>query len=91
MALRTAASYRPGTVADLAERAQVGYSAARYTASRLVRAGELVPLNTGRPAMLSVGSGPRPVQRQLDALDALDMATRSFWDRVPRQDSPGSI
>ena len=41
-ALALAAQVRPGTVRDLAQRAQVGYRAARYTASRMLERGDLV-------------------------------------------------
>lgn len=54
IALLEAARQGPGTVVDLAARAQVGRHAARYTASRLVTRGELVALNAGRPAMLAL-------------------------------------
>lgn len=71
----------PGTVRDLAERACVGYAAARYTASRLVSRGALVALSAGRPAVLAPAGGagavavddPAPVD---DALQRL----RSFWE-----------
>lgn len=51
--LASASSAGPGTVRDLAERACVGAAVARYTASRLVSRGELVPLSTGRPMVLA--------------------------------------
>jgi hypothetical protein len=50
--LSAAAQSGPATVRDLAERACVGYAAARYTASRLVSRGELVALHQGRPRVL---------------------------------------
>jgi hypothetical protein len=53
-ALAKAAQQGPCPVRTLAERAQVGYGAARYTASRMVDRGELVVLDVGRPARLGV-------------------------------------
>lgn len=72
-ALRVAADQGPGTAKQLAERAQVGYAAGQYTASRLQAAGELVKLNQGRPAVLgrptagaqAQGGGGFPALRQL--------------------------
>lgn len=51
-ALDAAAATSPGTVKELAARAQVGYRVAQYTATRLVDAGKLAKLNEGRPAVL---------------------------------------
>jgi hypothetical protein len=59
-ALLQAAQTLPGTVRDLAGRAQVGYATARYTVSRLVDRGELVVHAAGRPAVLAA---PLPQQR----------------------------
>lgn len=75
--LGAAAQYGPAPAAVLAERAQVGYAVASYTASRLVAAGRLQRVNTGRPAVLMV-SEPRAaaVQRLRDQLSELQ---RSFW------------
>lgn len=42
----------PGTVRQLAERAQVGRRAAWYTVTRLVQRGQLVVVESGRPAVL---------------------------------------
>lgn len=82
LALRDAASASPGTVAELAQRACVGYGAARYTASRLVRAGDLVVVDGGRPAVLSMPPGG-------DGLaDALGMLERSFWETGPSAVEP---
>jgi hypothetical protein len=52
-ALLKAASHGPGTARELAERVCVGYSAARYTASRLVSAGVL-ERTAERPARLAL-------------------------------------
>lgn len=77
MALRQAATSAPGTVAQLADRACVGQSVARYTASRLVRAGELVPVGGSRPAVLAMPP-------QGDGLgDALVILSLSFWGDGP--------
>jgi hypothetical protein len=57
LALLAQARIRPGTVLELARRAQVGYAAARYTASRLQSTGRLVPLTPNtRPAVLGIPS-----------------------------------
>lgn len=74
LALRTAAQSGPAPVRVLAERAQVGYSAARYTASRLVSAGDLVVVDEGRPSVLAVP----PLGEAL--ADKLDELHRSFWE-----------
>lgn len=73
-ALLGAAREGPATVRTLAERAQVGYGAAWYTATRLKDRGELVVLEDRRPAVLSV---PPAGERLADKLDELH---RSFWD-----------
>lgn len=53
----------PGTVKDFCQRAQVGYAVGRYTASRMLRRGELVPAaeaaNT-QPARAGAVRGRRP-------------------------------
>ena len=80
-AMLTAAASGPGTVVQLAERACVGYGAARYTASRLVSSGALSPLSPGRPAILAVAGpgGPAPGVAAC-GLEAL----RLFWEQAPR-------
>lgn len=80
LALREAASAAPGTVAQLAERACVGYDAARYTASRLVRAGDLVVLEGGRPAVLTA---PPMAPAGEELASALQLLERSFWETGP--------
>lgn len=47
-----AAATEPGTVRQLAERAQVGRRAAWYTVTRLVQRGDLVVVESSRPAVL---------------------------------------
>lgn len=75
-ALMKAAAAGPAPVRVLAERSQVGFAAARYTASRLVSAGDLVVLDGGRPSVLAVPPAG-------DALgDKLDELHRSFWDQL---------
>jgi hypothetical protein len=59
-ALHGAALQGPGTVTQLAHRAQVGESVARYTASRMVSRGELVEVQPGRPAVLGAPSVAAP-------------------------------
>lgn len=76
LALCSAAQSGPAPVRVLAERAQVGYSVARYTASRLVSAGDLVVLDGGRPSVLSVPPAGE------DLADKLDELHRSFWDQL---------
>lgn len=74
VALLGAAREGPGTVRTLAQRAQVGYGAAWYTATRLKERGELVVVEDGRPAVLAV---PPAGDSLADRLDELH---RSFWD-----------
>lgn len=82
VALRDAAASGPASVRVLCERAQVGYVAGRYTASRLVANGALVPVQPGRPMVLSLP----PVGDELG--DHLVMLHRSFWDQ-PAQAEDG--
>ena len=68
--LHAAALQGPGTVTELAHRAQVGLRVARYTASRMLARGDLVPLTEGRPVVLgaaAAGQAPAPA----DWLDVL--------------------
>jgi hypothetical protein len=76
-AMRQAAEGGPGTVRDLACRAQVGYGLARCTATRLVQRGDLVVVSEQRPMVLSVppsGDGLGVVLSELH---------RSFWETPP--------
>jgi hypothetical protein len=94
MALQRAASV-PGTVVELAHRAQVGMQVARYTASRMVDRQQLLVLDSARPAVLAApGAVPagrvpatRPqapaLQRNEELARTLDLLTRSFWERDP--------
>ena len=70
-AISAAASQGPADVRDLAARAQVGYGAARYTASRMLARGELCLVAAGRPAVLAL---PEPDEPPLQG-------GLSFWDR----------
>lgn len=76
LALCDAASSGPGAVRDLCARAQVAYGTGRYTASRLVDAGELVVLRPGRPAVLGRPDAARHSAVQ-DALAVLAGFVRS--------------
>lgn len=82
---------QPRTVAQAAEHAQVGYSAARYTASRLMDRGELRVATPGRPAVLVAASAPYPLAAA-EPRQVLPMHTAStpvpaplpvlsFWER----------
>jgi hypothetical protein len=94
MALQRAAAV-PGTVVQLAHRAQVGMQVARYTASRMVDRQQLLVLEPGRPAVLAApGAVPAghvavvqqqapAVQRNEQLARTLDMLTRSFWESDP--------
>lgn len=76
LALRGAARLGPATVRELAERACVGYDAARYTASRLVDRGELVVLDGQvRPVVLaSPHPSPHPSPQEATERDSMSMA-----------------
>ncbi len=83
-ALQEAARQGPGTVAEICHRAQVGMSAGRYTASRMVDRGDLVVLNDGRPAVLvaaDVAAAWRPAEHAASVNDCLQVLERSFWER----------
>lgn len=77
-ALLVAARSGPGTVVQLAQRAQVGVKCARYTATRLCAAGELQVLQEGRPAVLAAAQQAAPAN---DAYEALVMLDAAFWAR----------
>ena len=74
LALLAAWEAGPAPVRVAAERACVGMAAAQYTATRMVRRGDLVVVHDGRPAVLALAAdvvpGDAPV---LDdgAVDAL--------------------
>lgn len=80
LALLAAADGGPGGVRELAQRAQVGYSAAAWTCSRLVARGELVADRTARPAVLARPDG---VISDGDVDEALAQIERAWgWVRV---------
>lgn len=68
-----AAATEPGTVRELAERAQVGRRAAWYTCTRLVERGDLVVVHPARPAVL------RRRQAEDDAAPVELAAVLSAW------------
>jgi predicted transcriptional regulator len=74
-ALLQAADEQPGTVRELAQRANVGYAVARYSVSRLVSAGVCV-LDGGRPA--KVWPAAQHEQTSTGAMEALD-ALQACW------------
>lgn len=76
-AMMDAAAERPGTVRELAARTQVGYDAARYTATRLVDRGQLVRVSDERPVVLALA----PAGDELAA--TLQELHHSFWDDLP--------
>lgn len=88
-ALVKAAAQGPGPVRALAERAQVGYSAARYTASRMVDRGELVVLEAGRPALLGVPSAAPQAPAGEQLANHLDALHRAFFVFVDLDDLTG--
>lgn len=65
-ALCDAASAAPGTVRELAVRAQVGYGLARCTASRLIDAGVLQVHTPGRPQSLALAQPTGAVSNRCD-------------------------
>jgi len=84
LALLSAAAQGPGTVRELAQRAQVGFGVARVKVSHLVRAGTLVPLTDERPRTLAL---PVEAQPPADAAttDAFELLARSFWYRKEKE------
>ena len=69
----------PMQIGALAARAQVGAASARYTVSRLIDAGELVVVGSGRP-MQVVRRDAAPQVAERDACAELEAAMRAFWD-----------
>jgi len=82
-ALLQSAQDGPGTVSELAERACVGYGAARYTASRLVSAGALAPMSDSRPMVLGLPPAMPPCGDELGT--SLQMLQVSFWSSGPSE------
>jgi hypothetical protein len=85
LAMLSMAAQQPGTVRDLAMRAQVGYDVARYTATRLVERGQLVRVADQRPAVLGVAPPQPPGGESLGL--ALQQLSRSFWESDGDDDS----
>lgn len=77
----------PGTVREVCQRAQVGYSVGAYTASRLLSAGLLAPAaDAPAPARQGRGRPPMVVQAapaEPDDESALATLQRAFWPRRP--------
>ena len=81
-ALLVAARSGPGTVVQLAQRAQVGVKCARYTATRLCAAGELQVLQEGRPAVLAAASvGAASAAVEGGGYEDLVMLDAAYWAR----------
>lgn len=80
LALLSAASAGPGTVRELAARACVGFDAARFKASDLVRRGALAALTDERPRVLGL---PAQAPAQPSGGGGFDLLERSFWERPP--------
>ncbi len=84
-ALRNAAMQGPGTVRELASRSQVGTRCARYTAHRLIEAGQLAVVCDARPMVLTLGTGTPPADKQQERTrsaqqQALDELHRLWWE-----------
>jgi hypothetical protein len=79
-ALTQAATEAPGSVRQLAERAQVGYSVAKYTASRMLDRDELVVIVPGRPAVLAAPTCPAIPPGGETLGDALQRLRQCFWN-----------
>lgn len=90
LALQREAALRPAPVRDLAQRAQVGLGAAKYTASRLVAAGQLAYLTTGRPAIVGLPvDAPQAPLSGMDRLAALQQLENALFARQPRLQPAG--
>jgi hypothetical protein len=83
LALYSAATAAPGPVRELAARAQVGYAAAQYTATRMLRDRELVVLSSGTQGRVLAAAdeqrlcGEETVRQALDRLQHYFMASRA--------------
>lgn len=88
-ALAQAWSHGPAPVAVAAQRACVGFGAARYTASRMVARGDLVVVAGGRPLVLGLSpeADPQAPAAEPDAsqrcMAAMDLIEAAFWGRRP--------
>lgn len=81
VALSTAWGEGPASVKVAAQRGCVGAAAARYTASRMVKSGELVVVKAGKPVVLALaGAVPAsPVDRSTQAAKSLDLLQGVMW------------
>lgn len=86
-ALGKAAEDGPGSVRELAVRAQVGYAAAKYTASRMLDRDELVVWQSGKPAKLALPNCPAIAPAGETLAAALQKLQQSFWERPAPQAS----
>lgn len=78
VALRESWGQGPATVSVAAGRACVGLGVARYTASRMVGAGELAVVQSGKPAVLGLPMAAPGCQTPADVVSVVD-ALASFW------------
>jgi hypothetical protein len=85
-ALAAAAMEAPGSVRQLAERAQVGYAVAKYTASRMLDRDELVVIVPGRPAVLAAPTCPAIPPGGETLGDALQRLHQCFWNGTELDD-----
>lgn len=82
MALLAAAEAGPATLVQLANLAQVGYDAARFKVSYLVRAGALEALNSRKPRLYA-----RP---SADVCTPCESARRAWFAGLPPGEGPPS-
>ena len=83
-ALLQAAREAPGQVRDLAARAQVGFSAAQYTATRMLASDELVVVSEGRRNRVLAAPAMPPGGETLAA--ALERLHQAFWQQPDADD-----
>ena len=84
LALARAFSQGPAEVKVAARRAQVGLATARYTASRMLDAGELVVLRDRRPAVFALAQGDRSAAAPRQTVEqSLDLLRSVMWGRMP--------
>lgn len=89
LALRRAAQLAPGTVRELAYRAQVSVQHAHVTVSRMVDAGELVVLGGSRPSVLAWPAAAAAARH--GAMRTLQAARSSAAAAHVAGDAPGSF
>lgn len=90
LALREAWSKGPAPVSVAAGRACVGLSVARYTASRMVGAGELAVVQSGKPAVLGLPIAAQGAQTPADVVSVVE-ALASFWSEPDADDGCGDV